>query len=358
EYIEDHPYENTFVGWNSLAATKGYTPGTALDIYRWIHRPKDYGDEPDMMFDVGAGGSVPLIPNTKFYTSHFWNKSFYYLPKSCREFSTEFTGTGKLTNRIKSNMNLVTSFIFNRVAALGSEAQNFNPTYGYVVGSRGTDDSGAMRGEPYNESFNVPKYNKNYYGSIKFTHTYSARTYYDLEVGVQRGFIDMEHMRLRDITKIKFIDDPILAASGWLERNIETGETYGYPAGRIAFDEIPRGWYIHNATNSRTSNTMISTADQIDRSIAGIQYQWAHVNNTTLNFKSNIVSQVNKYNQVKAGFDFNSYYVNHRAYRDNGSAYFEKEEDKPSAFSIYTAKPWQFDAYVQDKLEWEGMIVN
>jgi hypothetical protein len=79
-YLDSHPYSATFGGWNSIAAGKKVTPATVIDIYRWIHRPKEYGNEPDLYYDVGAGGPVPGLSGTKFYISGSWNKSQYVLP--------------------------------------------------------------------------------------------------------------------------------------------------------------------------------------------------------------------------------------------------------------------------------------
>ena len=364
KYLDEHPYFQSFVGWTNIGNNNGYSASTAADIYRWIHRPIEYGGNPDLTLDVGVGGPVPGIPRTKFYTSHYWNKSMYAFP-TAREFSTEFTGTGKITHRIKSNMTLTANFMYNYVAALGTDELNQNISLGSVVADRTENNQiygGWYSNKYYAESMTLPKFNRNYFGNIKFTHTYSPKTYWDLEIGVQRGFIKAEHIRDRNITKLKFIDDPVKAAAGWQDYNMETGESYGYPAGRIGLDEMPRGFYLFQGenTSSRNSNSIIGTDDQLGNRVSQIQYKWTHSNNTTINIKANIVSQVTKYNQIKAGFDFSNFHVNHRSFRsgDLGTGYINIEQNAPRAFQVYTVNPRQYDAYIQDKLEWEGMIVN
>ncbi|MFC1557925.1 carboxypeptidase-like regulatory domain-containing protein [candidate division KSB1 bacterium] len=363
-YIDSHPYNNIFSGWTKMGSSNGYTAGTAADIYRWIHRPPEYGGNPDLTIDVGAGGPVPAFPRTKFYVSSYWNKSMYAFP-SAREFSTEYTGTGKITHRIKSNMNLSANFMYNYTAALGGHGYNENVWFGSVVGD--SPDYNGLYSGYYNESTTRPKFTDNYFGNLKFTHTYSPKTYWDLDIGVQRGFIKQDHIRDRDNTKIKFIDDPILAAAGWHEYNMETGVEYGYPAGRIGFDEIPRGFYLYFPEGSTvgvlTSNSMSpGSTDQLGNRIIQIQYQWTHMHNTTINIKGNIVSQVNKYNQIKAGFSFNYFHINNRAFRlDTQILEYHDEARTPETrkgFQTYKVDPRQFDAYIQNKLEWEGMIVN
>jgi len=72
----------------------------------------------------------------------------------------------------------------------------------------------------------------------------------------------------------------------------------------------------------------------------------------TVNLKFDITSQVDKYNQVKAGFMFNydniKYDVDHVAHgQEHGS--FE---------NVWAKVPLRGGAYIQDKLEFEGMITN
>jgi hypothetical protein len=73
--------------------------------------------------------------------------------------------------------------------------------------------------------------------------------------------------------------------------------------------------------------------------------------------KGDIVSQVNKANQIKGGFLITRTHISqtdHYVMSVLGSSITER----PYEWCKFKADPWQAEFYVQDKLEWEGMIVN
>ena len=67
-------------------------------------------------------------------------------------------------------------------------------------------------------------------------------------------------------------------------------------------------------------------------------------------FKGDFTSQVNDVNMTKMGFEFKKYnlYKEHTSVASGGNAYTD----------IFHVKPWQLGAYIQNKLESEGMILN
>ncbi|MFC1558452.1 carboxypeptidase-like regulatory domain-containing protein [candidate division KSB1 bacterium] len=370
EYIADHPYTSNWIGWNSYGDQMPYTRETAIEITKWEFRPKEYGDNPDLMFDIGVGGPIPFIPNSKFYTAQYWNKSFYVVP-SGREFSTEMSNNFKLTNRLKSNMSLVSNFQYSYIASTSDIGINTGPQYGYVSADNTTAGySGSESHYIWDEGNSSPRYIHNFYGQITFTHTYSASTYYNISMGITRNFNETDVMRQRDLTKIKFIDDAELAAAGWDETILQysqpdadnpigsyTAVDAGLPVGRIGLDERPRGWWDPDTwgvgTNSISSafQNAIST-DWMDLDQTG----WMKINSATYKMNANIVSQIDKYNQIKAGIEINKFHLDHVAYR--GYGYTRDLTTKGSSQGRYDADPWQFDTYIQDKLEWEGLIMN
>ncbi|MCK4965561.1 TonB-dependent receptor, partial [bacterium] len=127
-------------------------------------------------------------------------------------------------------------------------------------------------------------------------------------------------------------------------------------AGRIGWDESPRGWFMN-----AVSNKMQNEADQIGFMQDVGQYDWSHVHNTTVSAKINLVSQINKYNQIKAGIEFGYFHANRRGFQNSASSeYYAYDETTSTLFNfiVFKADPKQYDFYVQDKLEWEGMIIN
>src|SRR5436309_847809 len=83
---------------------------------------------------------------------------------------------------------------------------------------------------------------------------------------------------------------------------------------------------------------------------------WSGSRDTTVvaifNFKADITSQLDRYNQVQAGLEF--------AYTDNNVNYANRDERLTSSNtrSVWHTFPKQGAAYLQDKIEFEGMITN
>jgi hypothetical protein len=69
-------------------------------------------------------------------------------------------------------------------------------------------------------------------------------------------------------------------------------------------------------------------------------------------FKFDIVSQLDRYNEVKAGFEF--------GYTDNAVNYGSIDLVLPSGRSLsnWHTSPIRLEAYVKDKLEFEGMVID
>ncbi|MDZ7262118.1 MAG: TonB-dependent receptor, partial [candidate division KSB1 bacterium] len=71
----------------------------------------------------------------------------------------------------------------------------------------------------------------------------------------------------------------------------------------------------------------------------------------------NLVSQINKHNQIKTGFTFD--YTQFRERREvNHSQTTQPFEEAPWNWWYYNESPIKIGAYIQDKLEYEGMIAN
>jgi len=78
---------------------------------------------------------------------------------------------------------------------------------------------------------------------------------------------------------------------------------------------------------------------------------WGAVN--TLNAKFDLTSQIDRYNQIKAGFMFN--------YDDLKTHYIKIRYESPWIRDVtgdWTHYPYRMGGYIQDKLEFEGMIAN
>jgi outer membrane receptor protein involved in Fe transport len=72
---------------------------------------------------------------------------------------------------------------------------------------------------------------------------------------------------------------------------------------------------------------------------------------TTYNFKFDLSSQINKFNEIKAGFELTA---------DNYDVFYGEEGLDPTGnfLNEWEQTPIRFGGYLQDKIEFEGMIAN
>jgi hypothetical protein len=77
----------------------------------------------------------------------------------------------------------------------------------------------------------------------------------------------------------------------------------------------------------------------------------ADTRNTTI--KADFVSQINPIHQVKAGFTFSPQYISWTLHESNAISHLLYNDYYPNEFS-----PWEAGAYVQDKVEFRGLIMN
>ncbi len=343
-------FYRTWEGWNKYASNREYGAQFYSDVHAWLARPQAFMETGDAMLDLSGGGPVPGLPNTKFYASTFWNRSEYPLLAS-RSRSHEYNTSLKVTNRLKSNMVLTFSHYGIWVNALSIGERGTERIAGKRVGTVGGIASSYITGDDrdrfarggylygqskvFAKSTRSTQYDKTHAFNLKFTHTVSPSTYYEAVVGLILYQSNVGPMRLVNPTIIHHITDS------------ETGTTVG-------FDELPfadpGGYFYLNPDGFYFSGTT-GTSTQITG------WKRLHDNfNQQLNFKFDFVSQVNRYNQIKAGLliDYTNIYESASSYLNAPHEIGAFHED----WTKYQVSPMQFDWYVQDKLEWEGMIMN
>jgi len=90
-------------------------------------------------------------------------------------------------------------------------------------------------------------------------------------------------------------------------------------------------------------------------------WQQKHKTSTTTG-KVEITSQLDKYNEIKSGLEFNSHKLEYRDFQIHvdASSNFKPAIPSDSSFdyNIYENNPFQFSGYIQDKIELDYLIVN
>ncbi len=332
-----------FGGWNAFAVGTNLTAEQWRDVFIWQHRSEaydawnvpgaddllakygssladyeaatgrsnhehPYGDKPDWNLDVSLGGPVPFIGkylgNLSFFASSRINKEAFRFP-TARDYFQEQSTQVKLTSRISGSMKLSLEGLYGATSAVQGTTNGGNNDFSrssyWTAGNSLWDQYSSMIG-------------------LSFDHVLSPSTFYNVRISaVQSAVVQdgWESHALRDTTAL-------------------------FTIGTERLDETPYDYYKPLESIIGTGHTIGGEgSDRKD-----------HSSVNTLNVKFDLTSQVDKYNQVKTGFEFN--------YDDlNTNEEFDVPVQPDRANStVWSHFPYRLGAYVQDKIEFEGMIAN
>lgn len=364
-----------FDGWvdyanNTLSSTSPHygEPKEAYALWLWRHRSPDavtelrkmgydisdddilfaYGDRPDWRAEISLGGPVPVLKNTRFFASYRSENTAYALGKpepvyqdqhATLKLTTHITPKMKITAKVlygwqrgmKASYSLLSGHIDNN--PFHNPAQSGGAFHSVFFKSAGGASAGGIE-----DRLTV---------GLSLTHALSQKTFYELhfshiatdydDVTIQRNAPPMDdpknpNPKYTGIKDGRLGTDAEVAEEGWEEhRKIKIGDYW--------YDESPRYFSPANWKDVSGYFFMAVGKDEIMESYS----------NTT-RLKGSLTSQVNRTNQVKTGFEisFNDVYGLYESLRvmDKGS----------STHSV--GKPTKGALYLQDKLEFEGLIAN
>ena len=294
EYTQSqNPY---FQGWNVVSegtivgedSTYYLTPQECQRVWKFRRfieggdRSKTDGDKPDYNVDASFSGPMPFIGkylgNLRFFASHRNRKDMYVWTMGGRDAYTEENTILKLVSHPSPNMKLVAYLgrTYLKGALRSTSPHVGSPKgYGYTSTFRFiTDNNDIMQHK--DGMFWYPAHNsaadltRNKQG-FSFTHTLSPSTYYELRLDHMTSDYWAGPYRYRDYLT------PVLKIG-----NVEINEA---PLGHYGLDlDIANdGW---NMGGHSSPNRMDNFSRQI-------------------NFRGDLVSQVNTYNQIKLGLEVN-----------------------------------------------------
>ncbi len=319
-----------FEGWNAVSEatlkdddpTNDLTPSAAKRIYEWQHRRQGEITKPDFIIDVGFGGPVPFVSeylgNLRFYTSYYQQRDMFVFPLS-RDSYSETQFRTKLNADISKSLKLVVSGLYGEINSVSP--YNWNVPTGSVLKTT-YDVANLLNSSSGNAILYMPGYfsPSSIYRTmfaVKLTHILSPKAFYDIKLEHFTNRYSTYQMELRDTTK-KYQPVP------------------GYFT-----DEAPYGYWGYSVSG-------------IDGMIMG---GWMNLGrdqsvNSTTSLKFDIINQLNLSNQLKAGAEFvyNDYNINAGTYSPSMNTWTREQ--------VYQLFPYRLSAYVQDKLEFEGFIMN
>jgi hypothetical protein len=327
-----------------------------------------YGDKPDWTLDAGFGGPVPVIGaylgDMTFYVSHRNHNEMFAIPDS-RDYYRENMTSLKLTSRFgnfKVNMKGAYSII------------NSLSPYGEGHMWRGENPQGEI-GQAYLRSgsdmlFGIAEYDGIWHGSNKMNpdqlyrvnaltpfditskmygvtlqHALSENTFYDVHLTYIRRDNDARFnydvpTRMRGDTVVLWFSDSV-GESEW------------------ALDNVPYGWADPLHEDNYMTDASGSVAFGFSHQCGTWNTSWSETYSTAFSLSS----QLNKYNLVKFGLSFqydklHEYYITNEGWFWPEPGVDPTEDNSIGYYVNYDEYPILLGAYIQDKVEFEGMFAN
>lgn len=295
-------------------------------LYTWSPGKYSYGKRPTVDFQANFGGSIN--EDLGLYLTAGTYQTYGAYPG---EFFKRANGSLKATYNLNKDMRLnVLGMLEDRGRLFGWKNSNYVDMFRFFLEG-------------------VPKYDGyNMVGSAKLTHVLSPSTFYEVQVSyvtdnTRRGYVDANNDGV-----IKFNekgDFLTFADTSQVNRYLASGS--GTQMEKF-FSPSPQ-----NELGSETSFTIPSGGYwKIAR--PGIYYE--DFTSSTITLKGDLTSQFTLHHQLRAGLQLRllDFDKTLRASYIGGTfpAYKNYVEE------IWNVKPKEFSAYVQDKMEYAGMIIN
>ena len=316
-----------FDGWVAVAEktlldddpTNDLTPEQAQKIFLWQHRRITDIQNPDYEIDASFGGPVPFgqsLGNLRFFLSYRQSESMYVVPLSTDGVDDK-VGQLKITSDIGEGKKLM-------VQGLISQVMGTNDNNAGVAGIfRSPESIGAVmnRVSYIDARIFAPDYwapstiDYRSFGG-KFTNVINPSTLYEVTLSSFTSEYSTNPGRIRDTSKI-------------------------YNIGGIFLDEAPFGFADYPSTGINGLRMGVGFSNSRDTSIISVY-----------SAKVDFQTQLDQINNIKAGIELN--------YTDNRVNYGSVDKFLPSgrSRSVWSNFPIRGALYVQDKLEFEGMVAN
>lgn len=318
-----------FEGWNAYSQglladgdpTNDLSPEAAQQAFLYQHR-KDFAiTKPDYEVDLTLGGPIPIVSeklgDLRFSSSFRRTQNMYMVPLSRNSYD-QTTFQTKVTSNVASGMKLSVEGLYSKETGTGA-SQSGNT--GFFVSPSGIassmDQVSYIESRLYATDYWAPSEEVTRSLGAQFTHSISNNTFYEVQLSNFFTKNTTGPGAFRDTSDV-------------------------YTIGGVSFGEAPFGFFDETSfgvgSGMRMGVGMSTSRDSSEVSV------WEG------SFK--ITSQLDRVNLLKAGVEFN--YTNSRV--NYGS--FDKVLPSGRTNTSWDTNPIRISAFVQDKLEFSGMIAN
>lgn len=307
-------------GWNARAEElnndanpdNDLTPEQARELWRWRHRPYNFGSETGHNIDFSLSGPAKILPGrSNFLLGLKYENRPFSNPQPRNSFD-ERTVTLKLTSQLTDDSRLT---FFGHYSNLATVPQGFSSSQwsneDLISYSGGSSEIFYPYRKPIIDRLSTLL-------GLRLLHTFSPSFFLE----VNASYFDVR-WDMRPGQQASPQDGLVLA-----------GRTYLDPQSGW----IPKEQGVEDlATGAR----LFGGANTVDDS-------WSK----RLTLSSTVTNQFHRNHELKAGFEITFNNINE-------DRYHEHNDDPAQAFIWkYHVKPYDFSAFIQDKIEFKGMIAN
>ena len=324
-----------FKGWNLISEetlnnsdpNDDLTPEAAQQVFLFQHRKILDIQQPDFDADMSFGGPVPFISkslgNLRFFTSYKQSQNMYLIPLSddgqrTYNFNFKLTSDMKIPG-VENNVKVMFSAMRGRETGTDKNNNGYTSIFSstWEIGSALSNGPKYIDARIFSTDYWGPSTIDYYSYGAKFTHSYSPMGFHEGSIHYFKSKYDTNPARRRDNSKIyKF------------------GNNY-------YVDEAPFGFEPLSVAGIDGMRMGAGMSDARDSS---------EVSN--LKFKYDFTNQFNRFNGFKAGFEFNY------SWQEVNYARYDEFLPRWNSQTKWSKNPVRGAVYVQDKLEFEGMVAQ
>lgn len=309
-----------FEGWNSYSnrllgdsnPDNDLTSTEAKELWEWRHRPIDYGKDFGHNLDLSLSGGGKFLPwRTNILASVKYQNRPYTFPQSRDKFVDE-AFTIKLVNRFSSSTRLTLTGLHDHIATVteGSSTSSWSGEDRLSYGGGGSEPFYFFR-KPTVDRYSTLL-------GLKLLHIFSPTMFFQFD-----------------------------ASSFSTDWTIGTGKAARPEDGRL----------FHNRLYYDPESGWIPRSLGADDEVSGFRMYgggttWDNSYGRKYTARAALVDQFHPAHELKAGFEFRYDVINEDRTK-------WKDDDSTKTFLWRSkAEPFQMGAYIQDKIEFQGMIAN
>ena len=338
-----------WIGWNAYAERlntdenldNDLTAKEARELWQWRHRPIEYGNRTGHNLDLSVSGGLVSTDSWKLNALggfKYINRPYTY--PQARDSYEEIGYMLKLVNRFGSNTTLTLSALSTSINTVNRDDANSKWSAEIKLSYDGGNAPLFYLAEKPYVNNKVDLY------GLHFMHIFKPTLYIEADINYYKSDWDMNKFDQSNAEDGRYFGmERARNDSSFIDENgddLAVGDTNYYYIPRLFYD--PQSGYIPSEFGDQDDVSgfrMFGRANTTDQSFT-----------KRIDAKFALVNQFHQNHELKIGVAFRSTHIFQDRYHLHDDL-----QDQP--FVLRTdVEPIQFNAYIQDKIEFGGMIAN